>query len=99
MATRRGDWTPDEIVLTIWAHHEIQAQRNRQGAILADLVAELGREPKAVEAAVAAVAGGPGDSLMLKILVGRAPRGKNLLSDPAWARREARKIRRHWKRP
>ena len=56
---RKGDWTPDEILLTVWAHHEVLAGAPR-GRVVADLAAELRRAETATDAAVKAVGTGPG---------------------------------------
>ena len=87
----RHEWTPNEIVLTICAHHEIKAAPTQRGTILDDLAKELGCGRDQVEAAVTAVSNDALRSKMLKLLLGCEP--DNLLQNAQWACKEAEKIR------
>ena len=89
-ALREGDWTPDEILLTIWAHHEIAAGAQRE-AVIASLAEELRRHPTAVDAALSAVDGGAARSRVLAAL------HDGIGDDRREVRRLAENIRELWR--
>lgn len=84
------DWTADEIILTIDAWHRIQKNPSQRDIIEKELAQELGRN--AVDASIRAVEKDDLRSNMLRLLVGALP-SNDLFKDPAWAQREAKKVR------
>lgn len=62
------NWNPDDVVMTIWGYQRWANNGEDLAQVVADLAAELGREPRAVEAAIRAVGGEMGDARLLRAL-------------------------------
>jgi hypothetical protein len=88
MDKRTGEWTPDEVWLTMEAHLDI-AVGQPPDQVIQNLAAELNREESAVRAAVDAVRGGPQAADILSALL-------PFLARPQRVRQVARYIRQHW---
>lgn len=93
---RSGDWTPDEVLLTIEAYKAIARGGNRQ-SVIAALAAELHRAESAVSAALDALRTVDGASAAPDLSRVARALAEALWSDESEIRRQSAAVRSLWK--
>lgn len=87
------EWTADEFVLIIDAHHRIKAGDDPK-KVVGETAKEIGCGEGAAEATIESLAVPGMRSKILELLLAPLPNGDGLLTNPQWPRTEADKVRR-----